>query len=162
VPARDVPPEHAASAGPTSTARNQTGPELRYELNPKHGTTQRGRAAAAPRSGQAALENSVQFGPTSSRRVAADVESQEFVVFHEHRPGVFHGHVREWEQLDAEMQNALVRTGRVTRQGRIISAQSGTTSALTHPLSNGVASQPIPPGHSATVRGARPQQLPLP
>jgi hypothetical protein len=42
------------------------------------------------------------------------------VVLDETTPGVFHGHVRSWEQLRPEMQNALRKAGLVDRRGKII------------------------------------------
>jgi hypothetical protein len=94
----------------------------RYEPSPKHGATQRGDVAAAPRNGQAALDHSVQVKPTSARRVGVDPANQEIVVLDETYPGqqVFHGHVRSWSELRPEMQAALRRAGLVDARGRII------------------------------------------
>jgi hypothetical protein len=48
--------------------------------------------------------------------------SSEIVVFDETHPGkgVFHGHVRPWDQLTTEMQKALVEAGKVTKKGKIV------------------------------------------
>jgi hypothetical protein len=94
----------------------------RYEPSHKHGSTQRGDVAAAPRNGQAALDRSAQVKPTSARRVGVDPANQEIVVFDETYPGqqVFHGHVRSWSELRPEMQAALRRAGLVDARGRII------------------------------------------
>lgn len=98
---------------------------LRYEPSPKHGPTQRGNIAPAPKDGQTALEHSAQIKPTSTRRVGVDAKNNEIVIFDETHPGtgVFHGHVRSWDELrtDPVIQNALKRAGLVDSRGRIIS-----------------------------------------
>jgi hypothetical protein len=95
-----------------------------YEENPKHGAQPRGTAkgmsSKAPTDGQAALDNSVQIKPTSSRRVGVDWANQEIVVLDEHLSGRFHGHVRSWDELTPQMQNALVSGGLTNRQGKIL------------------------------------------
>ena len=96
-------------------------PSLRYEASPKHTQKARGNIGAAPKNGQAALDESVQVKPTSPRRVGVDRNANEFVVFDETHPGksVFHGHVRTWQQLTPEMKNALIKAGKVTKSGKI-------------------------------------------
>jgi hypothetical protein len=105
-----------------------------YEASPKHGTaermTQKGVSSRAPVHGQDALDNSVKIKDTSPRRVGIDYETGEFAVFDEtHSPGqlspqqttgVYHGHVRTWEELDQQMKNALIRSGMVNRGGKIL------------------------------------------
>jgi len=112
----------AAAAEGASGGSPPDGGGPRYEPSPKHGPTQRGDVAAAPRDGQAALDRSVQVKPTSARRVGVDPANQEIVVFDETYLGqqVFHGHVRSWSELRPEMQAALRRAGLVDARGRII------------------------------------------
>jgi hypothetical protein len=95
---------------------------LIYEASEKHGTTSRagGYISAAPRNGQAALDTSVRISENTTRRVGIDYASGEFVVFDETRAGIFHGHVRTWEQLTQAMQNALREAGLATARGKII------------------------------------------
>ncbi len=88
-----------------------------YELNPKHKPVKTANIAAAPKNGQATLDNSVQVKETSTRRVGVDTLNNEFVVFDEHAPNTFHGHVRTWDELRPEMQNALKRAGLVDSKG---------------------------------------------
>lgn len=98
---------------------------LEYEASPKHGTrpyeTARGVSNPAPRNGQDALDASLQIKDTSPRRIGIDYQSQEFVVFDQTRSGVFHGHVRSWDELDQPMKNTLQRAGTVDGRGRILS-----------------------------------------
>ncbi len=97
-----------------------------YEASPKHGKTSRemakGTSNPAPTDGQKALDNSVQVKLTSPRRVGVDPDNNEFVVFDETNPGqdIFHGHVRSWDELTSQMQNALIKAGKVTKRGQII------------------------------------------
>jgi hypothetical protein len=89
--------------------------------SPKHGKTQRGNAAPGPTNGQGALDSSVGIGPNTARRIGIDKENDEFVVFDETLPGKgeFHGHVRTWEGLNQQMQNALYQSGLVNRKGKM-------------------------------------------
>jgi hypothetical protein len=91
-----------------------------YEVNPKHTAVRRGQISAAPRDGQKALASSVRIKETSTRRVGVDRASGEIVVFDEHVPGRFHGHVRSWDELTPTMQHALEQAGLMNRRGRII------------------------------------------
>ena len=58
------------------------------------------------------------IGPTTTRRVSYDWRSDEFVVFDETTTGIFHGHVRTWDELTHAMQRALIESGAVGRKGR--------------------------------------------
>ncbi|GAF51522.1 hypothetical protein, partial [Rhodococcus wratislaviensis] len=78
------------------------------------------RASKAPKNGQEALDNSVQVKDTSPRRVGVDSEPGEFVILDEHGPGIYHGHVRKWDQLEQVQQNALIRAGYTDRRGNIL------------------------------------------
>lgn len=103
-----------------------------YEPSDKHAA--KGRVVAgrtvqkAPTNGQAALDGSVIFSEHTSRRVGVDSETGEFVVFDRTGNkvvnkkvvgGVYHGHVRTWDELEPEMQNALEQEGFVDSRGRI-------------------------------------------
>jgi len=94
-----------------------------YEPNPKHGSkdrgTAKGTASAAPANGQAALDTTVQVKATSPRRVGVDPVTKEIVVFDEHMPGRFHGHVRRWRELHPGMKKALTQAGLVARGGKV-------------------------------------------
>lgn len=69
-----------------------------------------------------ALENSVPLGENTTRRVGVDKENGEIVVLDETHPGkgVYHGHVRSWEELSDKMRNALRRAGLVNKKGKIL------------------------------------------
>ena len=62
----------------------------------------------------------MQVKPESTRRVGADKDAQQFVVFDQTTPGFFHGHTRTWDQLHPDMQHVLVAAGVVTAHGRIV------------------------------------------
>ncbi|NXY96974.1 ricin-type beta-trefoil lectin domain protein [Streptomyces sp. BR123] len=121
-------------AGETPVLVHNCGGSL-YEAGGKHGATarssSRGINSAEPQNGQAALDNSVPVKGTSPRRVGADVENGEIVVLDRtvQRPcecggggtnDIYHGHVRSWDDLHIDMQNALRRAGLVDRRGRIV------------------------------------------
>jgi hypothetical protein len=76
--------------------------------------------AAGPINGQAALDLSLQVGANSTRRVGIDYAQRQFAVFDEHAPGMFHGHVRTWDQLTHAMQSVLRRAGMVDSRGNIV------------------------------------------
>lgn len=97
----------------------------RYEASPKHGQTQRGKAAPAPTNGQEALDRSVPIKETTTRRVSADPKTGELVVFDETYPGsgIYHGHVRPWsgpDGLSPAMQAALRKAGLVNSKGKVV------------------------------------------
>lgn len=73
--------------------------------------------SAAPKNGQAALDNSVSVGSNTTRRIG--ISNNQFVVLDETSTGVFHGHVRSWNDLTQKMQNALKNANKVTKRGKI-------------------------------------------
>ena len=107
---------------PITTPVTSTHHQYTYEPNPKHGPKQRGNIGAEPTNGQPALDDSVPIKGTSTRRVGVDPTTGEIVVFDETYPGkgVFHGHVRSWDELTQEMKNALIKAGLVDKKGRPI------------------------------------------
>lgn len=72
---------------------------LRYEPAPYHGRVGSGVKSRGPTNGQAALDNSLQVTETSARRVGIDPGTNEFVIFDRTSDGLFHGHVRTWNEL---------------------------------------------------------------
>ncbi len=88
-----------------------------YESSPKHHPNVRGHISPAPKNGQKALNNSLPFKSNKRSRIA--ICDGEFVVLMEHRPGLFHGHTRPWNELEPAMQKALRDAGLVTKSGKI-------------------------------------------
>ncbi|WP_169009373.1 polymorphic toxin-type HINT domain-containing protein [Faecalispora jeddahensis] len=74
--------------------------------------------SAAPKNGQAALNNSVLIKGTTTRRVG--ISNNQFVVLDETSSGIFHGHVRSWGELTPAMQSALKKAGLVNKRGKIL------------------------------------------
>jgi hypothetical protein len=102
-----------------------------FERSVKHGGRERvvggKKVAKEPADGQSALDFSFQISNNSPRRIGIDVKNNEFVVLDRtgHRitnkevtGGVFHGHVRMWDELDRPMQKLLEERGFV-KNGRI-------------------------------------------
>lgn len=112
-------PGHAPATAAAKAGESNASP-LMYEVNPKHTAVRRGQISAAPRDGQKALASSVRIKETSTRRVGVDHTNGEIVVFDEHLPGRFHGHVRAWNELTPTMKHALEQAGLMNRRGRII------------------------------------------
>lgn len=54
----------------------------------------------------------------TTRRVG--VSNGEIVVLDETGNGIFHGHVRSWDDLTNQMKIALIKGGLVVRKGNII------------------------------------------
>jgi len=112
-----------ASRASTTSSASVTG--LKYEASAKHASANprwstKGKVNPAPRNGQAALNNSIQVKSTSTRRVGVDHQTGQFNVFDETSTGVFHGHVRSWNELTIDMQNALKRANLVDSRGNIL------------------------------------------
>ncbi|MBB5321167.1 RHS repeat-associated core domain-containing protein [Marinobacter oulmenensis] len=91
-----------------------------YRAASYHGKAGNAVKSKAPKNGQDALDMSVQVKGTSPRRVGIDYETGEFAVFDQTTNGVFHGHVRGWNDLTSQMQNALRKAGMVDRKGKIL------------------------------------------
>ena len=89
-----------------------------YEKADYHGNKNNPVKNKAPNMGQEALENSVSISPNTTRRVG--ISDGEIVVFDETTKGVFHGHVRSWNELSEPMKAALRKAGMVTKKGKII------------------------------------------
>lgn len=64
------------------------------------------------------MDNSVEIGPNTTRRVG--ISDGEIVVFDETTSGIFHGHVRSWNELSETMKAALRKAGMVNKRGKII------------------------------------------
>ena len=65
---------------------------------------------------------------TTRRRIGIDLDHNEFVVFDRTGDkvagkravgGVYHGHVRTWDELTSPMKGTLIEHGVVDRRGRI-------------------------------------------
>lgn len=93
---------------------------LTFEPNPKHRRRKRGRISAQPTDGQEVLDHSVQIRDESPRRLGVDSLNKEIVIFMQHLPGIFHGFVVEWENLEPLAQSILQELRLVTRHGRIL------------------------------------------
>ena len=109
---------HTYYVGNTSVlVHNVCGEYGTYEKAPYHNG---GNAvkSAAPKNGQAALDNSIQVSQNSPRRIG--ISENEFVVLDQTTPGTYHGHVRTWEELTQTMKNVLIKAGKVTSKGKII------------------------------------------
>ncbi|WP_309244900.1 T7SS effector LXG polymorphic toxin [Bacillus sp. WMMC1349] len=93
-------------------------PNGKFENAPYHGKTSNSVKSKAPIDGQAALNNSVSIGPNTNRRVG--ISHGEIVILDQTNPGVFHGHVRSWNELNPQMQSALRKAKLVNKKGKII------------------------------------------
>ena len=89
-----------------------------YEKADYHGNKNNAIKNKAPNKGQEALDNSVAISPNTTRRVG--ISDGEIVVFDETTSGIFHGHVRSWNELSEAMKVALRKSGKVNKKGKII------------------------------------------
>jgi len=102
-----------------------------FERSEKHSGKDRKfggkKIAKEPSDGQAALDFSFQVSNNSPRRIGLDVVNNEFVIFDrtgnkvvnkEVAGGVFHGHVRSWDELESPMKKLLEDRGLV-KNGKI-------------------------------------------
>jgi len=91
----------------------------RFEPSDKHSPKDRGKVSRGPTDGQAALDKSVQVKGTSPRRVGVDRDNKEIVVLDQTREGIYHGHVRSWNDLTQQQRNTLIKAGLVDKKGSI-------------------------------------------
>ncbi|SCK59235.1 RHS repeat-associated core domain-containing protein, partial [Streptomyces sp. WMMB 714] len=96
--------------------------DLKFEPSPKHGKEQRGNAAPESLNPQETLEKSIEYNQNTTRRVAANYDTGEFAIFDEthNDSGIFHGHSREWGELNPQQQAALRKAGMVNKKGKIL------------------------------------------
>jgi hypothetical protein len=112
---KDVPKDNGEDNEDSRKGKNGV-----FEPSSKHGSKDRGNISRGPTDGQEALDESVQVKDTSTRRLGVDKENDEIVVLDETTPGVFHGHVRTWDQLTTQMKDALQKAGLVNKKGKIL------------------------------------------
>ena len=87
--------------------------KLSYEKADYHGVVDNPVKSKAPKNGQNALDNSFIIKDSSTRRIGVDKSTGEIVIFDETYPslGIYHGHVRKWDDLNQEMKNKLITEG---------------------------------------------------
>ncbi|XXT18155.1 SpvB/TcaC N-terminal domain-containing protein [Sorangium sp. So ce429] len=126
MPVTEVAPVGEFGTGSLGSARR-----LEFVASPKHpvGVAPRPGVSPGPAHGQAALDTSVGIGENTTRRVGIDYETGKLVMFAETYPGrtglggaprEFHGYVQTWDELPQAAQNALYKSGMVTRRGKIL------------------------------------------
>ncbi len=93
------------------------GPNGIYEKADYHGKKNNSVKNKAPNKGQEALDKSVSIGSNTTRRVG--ISDGEIVVFDETTSGIFHGHVRSWDELTEQMKASLRKAGIVNKKGKI-------------------------------------------
>jgi len=103
----------AATGGPDDEDPEE---EKKYNEAPYHHQQSSGAKSKAPTNGQQALDNSVPYGERGNR-VSVDKANDEYIVLMKDSPGNYHGHVRNWEQLEPSMQKALSDKGLVRLLG---------------------------------------------
>jgi len=96
-----------------------------FEPSPKHGRTKQqshNNASAEPKEPQESLNRSHPLSPNTSRRVSANPETGEFSIFDETYNGtnIYHGHVRTWRELTPRMKSVLIKSGEVSKKGKIL------------------------------------------
>jgi len=97
------------------------GPAFRanYKSNPKHGVAQRGNISPEPQSGEAAMYNSVAFDKENPRRRfgTSNGEIVEIKTSGNNPQNEYHGFVRQWETLDKNEKNFLIKNGLTDKRG---------------------------------------------
>ncbi|WP_317367270.1 hypothetical protein [uncultured Tyzzerella sp.] len=97
--------------------KNYTYKNGRYEKADYHGKIDNNRKSKAPIDGQDALDNSIEISNNTKRRIA--ISNNEIVILDETINGIYHGHVRKWEDLDPKMRAVLIRAGLLNKKGKI-------------------------------------------
>ena len=85
-------------------------PNGRYEDAPYHHKNSSGRKSPGPKDGQKALDNSVRISESSVHKIG--ISEGEFVVLMKTAEGIYHGHVRSWNNLTQDMRTALQEQGK--------------------------------------------------
>jgi hypothetical protein len=93
-------------------------PYGRYEDVGYHKNHHSGQKSPRPLDGQAALDRSFPIDKGSDNRIG--ISNNQFVALNKTSEGVYHGHVRSWNELSDTMQAILRRQGLVSKKGKII------------------------------------------
>lgn len=93
-------------------------PNGTYEDASYHGKRDTALKNKAPIDGQGALDNSIMINDRTTRRIG--ISEGEFVVLDETMEGLFHGHVRNWNELSDTMKAELRKAGLVNKKGKIL------------------------------------------
>ena len=98
--------------------------KLSYEKADYHGVVDNPVKSKAPKNGQNALDNSFIIKDSSTRRIGVDKSTGEIVIFDETYPssGIYHGHVRKWDDLNQEMKNKLITEGLFKSNGKKVNS----------------------------------------
>ena len=92
-------------------------PHGRYEDAAYHTAQGNKIKSARPIDGQKALDISIPYETNRPHRIA--VYQDQFVVLFQTLPGLYHGHVRSWNELEPNMQKALRKKNLVRKNGKI-------------------------------------------
>ncbi len=125
---RQPPPFNGGGGGPLHSPQdpkkdnnnnNNKHPHGKYEDAPYHHANSNGTKSLAPKDGQTALDNSILIKQNSPRRIS--LSQGEIVILDQTSLGLYHGHVRTWNELTGSMRRALHKSGWVnTQTGKII------------------------------------------
>ncbi len=91
-----------------------------YEEAPYHHQNSQGKKSPAPKDGQKALDNSIPVDKKGNSKRRISVNEGEIVVLDSHEPGKYHGHVRDYKNLDNDAKAALHKHGKVDLRGKIL------------------------------------------
>ncbi|WP_202067749.1 hypothetical protein [Enterococcus sp. BWB1-3] len=89
-----------------------------YEDAPYHTNVGNSVKSKKPIDGQHALDNSVPISSNTDRRVA--ISNGEIVIIDQTLPGLYHGHVEEWDEVNEKVKGLLRKLGWVNKKGKII------------------------------------------
>ncbi len=97
----------------------KTGPHGTYEDVSYH-VHNGGQKSPAPKDGQQALDSSIRYSENSPNRVG--INDGHIVALYEtgRDTGIFHGHIKTWEQTPQPMKNALIKSGFVDHKGKVL------------------------------------------
>ncbi len=95
--------------------------KIRYQDAPYHHVNSKGSKNLPPSNPIKALQDSVVIKDTSSRRIAVDVEKNNFIILDKTTAnGDWYGHSRSWKELSQDQKNALIRNKLTNHKGKII------------------------------------------
>lgn len=108
-----------AAAGGAGSRKPPRGEERIWTGSPKHDKNVPDGISKPPTNPEDMLKESHLVKATNPRRrIAYDRSTGEIVIFDHNNVSGFHGHVRSWEDLTQDQQNALIREGLFSPQGR--------------------------------------------
>lgn len=106
--------------GPNSNNWKKWLASQKYADASYHGKTVSGKKNPAPTDPRRGLANSFTINKNTDRRIGYDRKNKEIIAFDKTAPNTWHGHSRNWSELNQRQKNALIKAKIFNKRGKLI------------------------------------------